>query len=70
MHISCIGNSDEARSGIQDIAAGFKHNVALKDGKVIVWNYNGQGQMDIPATVREGGVTRIASTFYHVIALR
>ncbi|MER5266040.1 hypothetical protein ABTZ99_28530 [Actinosynnema sp. NPDC002837] len=42
----------------------------LKDGKVIVWNYNGQGQMDVSTQVREGGIQKISSAYYHNLVLR
>ena len=57
-----------AQSGVTAIAAGYAHNVALKnDGSVVAWGYNGNGQTTVPAGL--SGVTAIAAGVYHTVAL-
>ena len=58
-----------ARSGVQAIAAGDSHTVALKnDGTVIAWGRSGEGQTSVPAGLAE--VQRIAAGFNHTVVLK
>jgi alpha-tubulin suppressor-like RCC1 family protein len=58
-----------ATSGVSAIAAGAYHTIALKNGVVLAWGYNGWGQCTIP-TAAQSGVTAIAGGAYHTVALK
>ena len=58
-----------AQSGVTAIAGGGYHTIALKDGAVLAWGYNGVGQCTVPASANSG-VTAIASGEWHTIALK
>jgi hypothetical protein len=56
-------------SGVVAIAAGGYHTVALKrDGTVVAWGYNNEGQTDVPAGL--SGVMAIAAGGWHTVALK
>ena len=50
------------------MAGGGSHTIALKDGVVLAWGNNGQGQCNIPASANSG-VSAIAGGYAHTIAL-
>ncbi|MSR33540.1 MAG: hypothetical protein EXS12_01840 [Phycisphaerales bacterium] len=56
-------------SGVTAIAGGEYHTMALKNGAVLVWGYNGDGVCNIPSEATSG-VTAIAGGEYHTIALK
>ena len=55
--------------GVNAIASGYIHTVALKSGSVLAWGSNYYGQCTIPASA-SSGVTDIASGDVHTIALK
>ena len=58
-----------ARSGVQAIAAGDSHTVALKnDGTVMAWGRSGEGQTDVPAGLAD--VQSIAAGWNHTVVLK
>ena len=58
-----------ALAGVSAIAGGFQHTIALKDGAVLAWGYNFDGQCTIPASA-SSGVSHIAGGGYHTFALK
>ena len=67
---------DAALSGVSAIAAGIRHTIALKDGKVLAWGAGTTntgwpefGQCIIP-TAALSGVSAIAGGGFHTIALK
>ena len=59
-----------ALSGVEAIAGGWAHTVALKsDGSVLAWGQNDHGQTDVPAAA-QSGVVAIAAGDYHTVALK
>ena len=47
----------------------LNHTIALKDGAVLAWGNNGNGQCTIPAAA-SSGVSAIAGGYQHTIALK
>ena len=73
-NFSAIGNvpvqiNGVTLTGITAIVGGTYHTIALKDGAVLAWGYNGYGQCNIPAAA-QSGVSAIAGGRYHTIALK
>jgi alpha-tubulin suppressor-like RCC1 family protein len=59
-----------AQSGVNAIAAGYAHTLALKnDGSVVAWGYNFSGQTTVPLAAQTG-VTAIAAGVEHTVALK
>jgi hypothetical protein len=56
-------------SGVTAIAGGASHTIALKDGSVVAWGDNSNGQCTIPIAA-QSGVTAIAGGGFHTIALK
>lgn len=66
---STYGPVPAGLSGVVAIAAGYNHNLALKnDGTVVAWGNNNYGQLDVPANLT--GVTAIAAGAGHSLALK
>ncbi|MBI5684217.1 MAG: putative Ig domain-containing protein [Verrucomicrobia bacterium] len=62
-------NMPTGLSGVAAIAAGWGHNLALKnDGTVVAWGYDAFGQTNVPAGLL--GVTAIAAGVNHNMALK
>lgn len=59
----------ETQSGVDAIAAGNDHSLALKDGEVIAWGSNEYGQTTVPAEARSG-VDAIAAGAWVSLALK
>ncbi len=55
-------------TGVTAIAGGSNHTVALRDGAVLAWGYNYDGQCTIP-TSATSGVTAIGAGSYHTVAV-
>jgi len=60
---------DQVLTGVTAIAGGYAHTIALKDGAVLAWGRNSEGQCNIPAAAKSG-VTAIAGGAIHTIALK
>jgi alpha-tubulin suppressor-like RCC1 family protein len=58
-----------ALSDVTAISAGYRHNLALKNGAVIGWGYNFSGQVNIPVAA-QSGVTAISAGYSHSLALK
>ena len=56
-------------SGVTAIASGQQHTIALKDGGVIAWGYNQNGQCTVPNSAKSD-VSHIASGYNHTIAVK
>lgn len=55
--------------GVVEVAGGWGFDMALtKDGSVVAWGYNGDGQTNVP--VELSGVTAIAAGVQHAMAVR
>ena len=60
---------DAALSGVTQIAGGYGHTIALKDGAVLAWGWNSYGQCTVPDSANSG-VSAIAGGHGHTIALK
>lgn len=58
-----------AISNVTAIAAGYHHNLALKDNRVWAWGDNTYGQTNVPAAA-QSGVANIAGGGYFSLALK
>ena len=56
-------------TGVSAIAGGAYHTIALKNGEVLAWGWNQNGQCTIPLAAK-AGVTAIAGGYAHTIALK
>jgi alpha-tubulin suppressor-like RCC1 family protein len=56
-------------TGVTAIASGQQTTIALKDGGVIAWGRNSEGQCTVPNSARSE-VSRIASGYNHTIAVK
>ena len=56
-------------TGVTAIASGQQHTIALKDGCVIAWGYNQNGQCNVPNSAKSD-VSHIAGGYYHTIAVK
>lgn len=57
-----------ARSGVQAIAAGDEHSLALRDGMVMAWGANDDGQTQVPDAAKQN-IIAIAAGRRHSLAL-
>lgn len=54
-------------SNVVAISAGYGHNLAVSNGFVVAWGYNGYHQCDVPAGL--SNVVDVAAGLYHSLAL-
>jgi hypothetical protein len=66
---ACANVPTTAATGVSAISLGYDHMLALKNGAVIAWGNNGDGQATVPTEAKQG-VVAISAGYLNSLALK